>query len=259
MDWLRLWHDMPTDPKWRVIAKRSGQSISTVIAVYNFMLVCASESVERGTLTSWKNVSIAAALDIDEADVLSIYDAMQGMVLDGDRLTGWQRRQPNREDYSTPRVAKHRSKNETQCNADETQCNAMKRNETPDKEEIRRDKEKNRKNTAALPMTKEIDVLLKIDPALQTDLANKDRSPDIERLLKTAKKIVGQFGAAEVLRAWDVLSSDQWYSDKGFNNVWYLFGDDYERAAVKIRKLLAPRNGTIEPELKRNWVGGKPI
>ncbi len=26
--WLRLWHDMPTDPKWRVIAKRSGQSIS---------------------------------------------------------------------------------------------------------------------------------------------------------------------------------------------------------------------------------------
>lgn len=30
--WVRLWEDMPTDPKWRVIAKRAGRPISEVIA-----------------------------------------------------------------------------------------------------------------------------------------------------------------------------------------------------------------------------------
>ncbi len=253
--WVRLWHDMPTDIKWRVVSKKCGRPICEIVAVFTMMLVNASQSEDRGTLSNWNDEDVGAAIDLDAEAVKSIRDAMQGKVLDGDYLTGWSRRQPKREDVNGyDRVKRYRQ--------NETQCNAMKRSVTQnptDKEEIRRDKEKNRKNAAALPMTQEIDVLLKIDPALQTDLSNKNRAPDIEKLLKTAQKIVGQFGAAEVLRAWDVLNSDQWYSDKGFNNVWYLFGDDYERAAVKIRKLLAPRNGTIEPELKRNWVGGKPI
>ncbi|MBN6372926.1 phage replisome organizer, partial [Escherichia coli] len=31
--WLRLWHDMPNDPKWRTIARVSGQQIATGMAV----------------------------------------------------------------------------------------------------------------------------------------------------------------------------------------------------------------------------------
>lgn len=37
--WLRLWHDMPNDPKWRTIARVSGQPIATVMAVYIHLLV----------------------------------------------------------------------------------------------------------------------------------------------------------------------------------------------------------------------------
>lgn len=44
--WLRLWHDMPNDPKWRTIARKSNQRISDVIAVYLHVLVNASESGE---------------------------------------------------------------------------------------------------------------------------------------------------------------------------------------------------------------------
>ncbi|EEY1988416.1 phage replisome organizer, partial [Escherichia coli] len=36
--WLRLWHDMPNDPKWRTIARVSGQPIATVMAVYIHLL-----------------------------------------------------------------------------------------------------------------------------------------------------------------------------------------------------------------------------
>lgn len=98
-DWLRLWHDMPTDPKWRVIARKSGQPLACVIAVFNLVLVNAStNAANRGTLAGWDDEDAAAALDMDPEAVAAIMAAMQGKVIDGARLTGWERRQPKRED-----------------------------------------------------------------------------------------------------------------------------------------------------------------
>jgi hypothetical protein len=99
-DWVRLWHDMPTDPKWRTIARKSGQSIGNVIAVFTFMMCNASgNAAERGTLSGLCAEDIATALDVDECDVQAIFDAMQGRVVDQDgKLTGWEKRQPKRED-----------------------------------------------------------------------------------------------------------------------------------------------------------------
>lgn len=34
MDWFRVWNEMPNDPKWRTIARKSQQPIALVIAVY---------------------------------------------------------------------------------------------------------------------------------------------------------------------------------------------------------------------------------
>jgi hypothetical protein len=63
------------------------------------MLTNASGNThERGCLLAWDHEDAGAALDMDADDVRAIYDAMQGKVLDGDRLTGWERRQPKRED-----------------------------------------------------------------------------------------------------------------------------------------------------------------
>jgi hypothetical protein len=100
IEWLRLWHDMPNDPKWRTISRSSGQSISVVQAVWLQILVSASQSEERGTYTILEE-DIASALNEGDDAVAAIIKAMQGRVLDGKRLTGWERRQPCREDGAT--------------------------------------------------------------------------------------------------------------------------------------------------------------
>lgn len=95
--WLRLWHDMPNDPKWRTIARASGQSISLVIATYIHLLVDASKNVTRGHVNV-TNEDIASALDCDLLQIDSIIEAMQGRVIHEGVLSGWELRQVKRED-----------------------------------------------------------------------------------------------------------------------------------------------------------------
>ncbi|HAW1833168.1 TPA: phage replisome organizer [Escherichia coli] len=102
--WLRLWHDMPNDPKWRTISRVSGQPIATVMAVYIHLLVSASRNVTtchgvslRGH-TDVTTEDLASALDVTEEVIDSILQAMQGRVLDGDLITGWEKRQVLKED-----------------------------------------------------------------------------------------------------------------------------------------------------------------
>lgn len=121
-DWVRLWHDMPSDPKWRTIARKSGQRVGDVIAVFNFMLVNASANAnERGRTHNLFADDLATALDLDEADVQAILDAMRGKVVDSEgRLLGWQKRQPKREDSSAERAKAWREERKrTQANASE--------------------------------------------------------------------------------------------------------------------------------------------
>lgn len=99
--WLRLWHDMPNDPKWRTIARVSGQPVALVQAVYLHLLVDASRNVTRGHVTVTTE-DLASALDVTDEQIVNVIDAMQGRVLDGDALTGWDNRQPKREDAGNP-------------------------------------------------------------------------------------------------------------------------------------------------------------
>lgn len=122
--WLRLWHDMPNDPKWRTIARKSKQGIGDVIAVYLHVLVNASSAsettgnagvtqgsaTERGRIKNLCADDIASSLDLDIEQVEQILAAMQGKVLDGDFVTGWAKRQPKREDDSAARVKAFREK-----------------------------------------------------------------------------------------------------------------------------------------------------
>lgn len=120
-DWVRLWHDMPTDPKWRVVARKSGQPLACVIAVFNLLMVSASQNADaRGTLQGWDSEDAAAALDMEPADVAAIVSAMQGKVLDGERLTGWDKRQPKREDGTAgERKAAWKAREDAKKNASE--------------------------------------------------------------------------------------------------------------------------------------------
>lgn len=139
--WLRLWHDMPNDPKWRTISRVSKQPISAVICVYLHLLVDASaNATERGRTQSLFAEDIGSALDLETADVEAILAAMQGRVLDGDRIKGWNRRQPAREDGSAERARLWREKRKAEKAAEagdssdpermRTQPNAEKRPDT---------------------------------------------------------------------------------------------------------------------------------
>lgn len=127
--WLRLWHDMPNDPKWRTIARVSGQPISAVLAVYIHLLVIASNATERGRTQNVCSEDLASALDLDTEQIDSILSAMQGRVLDGDAVSGWAKRQVEREDGSAERAKRWR---EAQKEAKQTKPNATERKQTPD-------------------------------------------------------------------------------------------------------------------------------
>lgn len=103
--WFRVWHDMPNDPKWRTIARVSGQSVPVVQSVFLQLLLSASQNVTRGHADVTLE-DISSALDVTEAAVESVIEAMQGRVLDGMAITGWDKRQPKREDAGDPERAK---------------------------------------------------------------------------------------------------------------------------------------------------------
>jgi hypothetical protein len=139
--WLRLWHDLPNDPKWRTIARVSKQSIGNVIAVYMHLLVNASNASERGRTQNVSSEDIASALDIETEQVDAILAAMQGRVLEGDLISGWSKRQPEREDGAAERAKAWREAKKAEKaalgNADQTQANAGERKQTLDKDKSR--------------------------------------------------------------------------------------------------------------------------
>ena len=135
IQWLRLWHEMPNDPKWRTIARVSQQPIPSVMAVYVHLLVIASNATERGRTTNVCGEDIASALDIELEQVEQILLAMQGRVLDGERISGWESRQVEREDGSAARAKAWREAQK------QTQPNAAERKRTPDKD---KDKDKDK-------------------------------------------------------------------------------------------------------------------
>lgn len=158
--WFRLWGDMVNDPKWRTIARRSGQKISDVIAVYLHMLTCASNASERGCTEGWNSEDVASALDIEIEQVEAIRESMQGRVLDGDCLTGWERRQPAREDEGAAARAKAwREKQKAPKEQQQTPPNAPERKQTLKEireEEIREEGKKH----AAVPKYSALDDLV---------------------------------------------------------------------------------------------------
>lgn len=104
---------MPTDPKWKTIARVSGRPISEVIALYCFLLVDASRNVTRGHVTIVTE-DLSSALDVTEQHIDSILNAMQGRVLEGKELSGWGDRQPIKEDSGNPETGAKSAKQRKQ-------------------------------------------------------------------------------------------------------------------------------------------------
>lgn len=163
MDWFRLHHGTPQDPKWIVVSRRARVPVGAVLSVWMTMLDTASRAAVRGTLEGWDHEDVAAMLGYETEQVAAIYDAMQGKTLEGDRVMAWDKRQPKRErdDDSAPRVRAHRDRNAAPDPV--TPCNASGSQETPRGEERREEVIPNAAHSAATPPADPIDSTRPID------------------------------------------------------------------------------------------------
>lgn len=156
MDWCRLWHDMPNDPKFRTIARLSQSRTSDVISVFIHLMVSASANAGERGRTQPNAEDLASALDLETERVESILSAMQGRVLDGESLSGWKKRQPKREDGSAERAKEWRDFNKlhdhskSERNSERTRTHANARDHQTRRDETRRDSEVLDKTTSNL-------------------------------------------------------------------------------------------------------------
>lgn len=157
MDWFRWWHGTVTDPKFQWVARKSGQPVGSVIAVWAALLECASTATQgnadatRGNVASFDCTDYDVALGFEDGTVQAIFSAMEQKGLIADRcIAKWNERQPKREDSGNPntgalsstersRLRREKLKREatdaTQMQRDATQCNDR-------EEEKRREEEK---------------------------------------------------------------------------------------------------------------------
>lgn len=112
MDWLRWHHGTVESGRWRAVAKRSGQPVCAVVAVWALLCETASRAHERGVAEGWNDEDAGAALDMAAESVSAIREAMQGRALEGLRLVTWAEEQVKREreDRSVDRVRAFRER-----------------------------------------------------------------------------------------------------------------------------------------------------
>jgi hypothetical protein len=124
MEWFRVYHGISADDKWPLIARRSGQPVAYVVAVWIALLECASSAEDRGSIARFDPESVDAQLQMPEGAAQSIVDAlscgMRPRIVAG-RIVNWEKRQPVREDSSAERTRKWRERKEARRDASETQ------------------------------------------------------------------------------------------------------------------------------------------
>ncbi len=107
MEWLRWYHGAISDDKWPLIARRSGQSIAVVIAVWAALLECASQADERGDVSKFDPESIDALMQIPDGSTQAVLSALSEgkdpRIVNG-KISNWSKRQPRREDGSAERA-----------------------------------------------------------------------------------------------------------------------------------------------------------
>lgn len=137
IDWFRWHHGCVTDEKFRLVGRIAKASVAEVIAVWARLLELASQNEERGNIGEPDLLAVDCLLGLDDGKAEAIVEAMRArrMIDDQGTLTGWERRQPKREDET----AAERKRRQRDREAEEypipsrnvTQRPATSRNVTP--------------------------------------------------------------------------------------------------------------------------------
>lgn len=149
IDWFRWHHGSVTDPKFQLVARRSGASLTDVLAVWAYLLEKASAAEFRGCFGEIDGEAVDCLFGFDDGTTNAILGQMvERSLISDDYVVAWDKRQPKRErdgDNSTERVRAFRQKQ-----SHETPCNAKKRQETP-REEKSREEERREESKASAP------------------------------------------------------------------------------------------------------------
>lgn len=110
--WLKWFHGAVTDDKWPLIARKSGQPVAVVVAVWAALLECASQAEDRGSIEEFDAESMDAVLQIPDGACAAIVDVLstgkRPRIVDG-RINNWEKRQEEPQD-PTGRERKRRQR-----------------------------------------------------------------------------------------------------------------------------------------------------
>lgn len=117
MDWFRHYHGCAFDPKWRTIARRTGQTIERVTFVWDTLMEYASgNNRDRGSVHGWSAEIVADHLMCEVQAIERVRDEIErmGCIEDG-RLAAWERRQPA-DPTAAERMRRYRERQKDQAN-----------------------------------------------------------------------------------------------------------------------------------------------
>jgi hypothetical protein len=113
IEWYRVYHGTPYDPKLAVIASRANARRCEVLAVWVCMFDRASQNENRGSLVGFDPELVSVSQDIDIETVTRIVDALRqrGMISEDESLKNWCKRQFTKDDpTATERNRRHRER-----------------------------------------------------------------------------------------------------------------------------------------------------
>lgn len=148
IDWFSWHHGSVTDPKFQLVARKSGASLPDVLAFWAYVLEQASANEIRGNHGEIDCEAVDCMFGFDDGQTEAILNVMQsrGLLADG-RVSSWDKRQPKRErdtDNSADRTRAYRERQKQQGDADQshvTPCDATERQKNARGEKSREEKE----------------------------------------------------------------------------------------------------------------------
>ncbi len=108
MDWYKIYHGLPTDPRLPVIAKRTGLTRAETLALWITLHDYASRQKPRGSLYGLDAEETAVLLEMDAQKTEAALDAFyeKGMIDIENNISNWAKLQYK----STERVRAHRAR-----------------------------------------------------------------------------------------------------------------------------------------------------
>ena len=94
MEWLKWYIGSAIDPKFSIVARRSGYKVAAVIAIWVMLLERAGQAEERGSIMGFDCESADVALGLPDGAACAIIDALQSKgLIHGNRVANWEKRQ----------------------------------------------------------------------------------------------------------------------------------------------------------------------